>query len=73
MRRERSNPTLQATALINEAYLKLINQTDINWQNRSQFFGISAKIMRRILLNYAQDGNAQKRCGEQINLEYASY
>lgn len=74
LRRERANHTLQTTALINEAYLKLVNQPDVNWQNRAQFFGISAKIMRRILINYAREARAQKRGGEEakfINIDDA--
>ena len=73
MRRERVNHTLQTTALVNEAYLKLVNASSVNWQSRSQFFGISAKIMRRILINYARDLKAAKRGGELecINLDEA--
>src|SRR5215210_5560127 len=58
MRRENANHTLQTTALVNEAYLKLVDQTRVSWQNRAQFFGISAQIMRRILLNHARDRRA---------------
>lgn len=61
MRRENPQHTLQTTALINEAYLKLINQKSVQWQNRAHFFAISAKIMRRILLNHARDNAAGKR------------
>jgi RNA polymerase sigma factor (TIGR02999 family) len=73
MRRERGNHTLQTTALINEAYLKLVKAPHINWQNRAQFFGISAKIMRHILVNYARDSSAEKRGGraENINVDEA--
>ncbi len=74
MRREKPNHTLQTTALINEAYMKLIGATDVDWQNRSQFFGISAKIMRRILIHHARDAAAAKRGGgqvEHINLDDA--
>lgn len=74
MRRERANHTMQTTALINEAYLKLVDATGVNWQNRAQFFGISAKIMRRILINYARDSKAKKRGsgdGEYINIDDA--
>lgn len=71
MRRERDNHILQTTALINEAYLKLVNATDIEWQSRAHFFGVSAKIMRRILINHARDGKAGKRGGgaEHVQLE----
>lgn len=68
LRREKNNHTLQTTALINEAYLKLIKQSDISWQNRAHFFGISARIMRRILINYARDAHASKRGGKGLQL-----
>ena len=68
MRRENVNHTLQTTALVNEAYLKLVDQTRISWQNRAQFFGISAQIMRRILLNHARDRRAGKRGGNAPHL-----
>jgi RNA polymerase sigma factor (TIGR02999 family) len=74
MRRERSDHTLQTTALINEAYLKLVKASGVNWQNRAHFFGVSAKVMRRILINYARDAKADKRGGsaaEYINLDEA--
>ncbi len=61
MRRERGNHTLQTSALVNEAYVKLIDQRDVRWQNRSHFFALSAQIMRRILLSHARDRVAQKR------------
>lgn len=63
MRGENVNHTLQTTALVNEAYLKLVNQDKTDWKNRSHFFAISAKLMRRILLNHARDRKAQKRGG----------
>lgn len=63
MRRENPGHTLQTTALINEAYLKLIDKTQITWQNRAQFFGISAQIMRRILIDHAREKKADKRGG----------
>ena len=69
MRRENGNHTLQTTALVNEAYLRLIDQSRVNWQNRSHFFAISSKIMRRILLNYAREQHAGKRGGGAIHLE----
>lgn len=61
LRRERSNHTLQATALVNEAYLRLVNQRSVDWQNRAQFFGLAAQMMRRILVNYAEAHEAEKR------------
>src|ERR1044072_4441692 len=57
--RERSDHTLQTTALVHEAYLRLIDQRSVNWQNRAQFLGIAAQMMRRILINYAKDRHAQ--------------
>jgi RNA polymerase sigma-70 factor, ECF subfamily len=63
MRRERSDHTLQTTALVHEAYLKLIQQRDVNWQSRSHFFGIAAHLMRRILLDHARGHLRNKRGG----------
>ena len=73
MRRESSDHTLQATALVNEAYMRLIDQTRVNWQNRSHFFGVAAQVMRRILVDYARKNLAQKRGGnaETISLDDA--
>ena len=61
--RERPGHTLQTTALVHEAYLRLVDQRSVNWQNRAQFFGIAAQMMRRILINHAKDRNAKKRQG----------
>ena len=58
---ERPNHTLQATALVHEAYLRLIDQHSVNWQNRAHFFAIASEMMRRILVNYAESHNAKKR------------
>ena len=66
MRRERGDHTLCATELVNEAYLRLINQKNIQWQNRKQFFAISTQIMRRILVDYAKQRSAKKRGGDSI-------
>jgi RNA polymerase sigma factor (TIGR02999 family) len=63
LRRERQNHTLQPTALVNEAYLKLIDQKHARWQNRAQFFGVSAHLMRRILVDHARAHQAEKRGG----------
>lgn len=68
MRRENPDHTLQTTALVNEAYLKLIDQKKTRWQNRAHFFAIAAKIMRRILLNYARDQHRQKRGGGAVQV-----
>lgn len=69
--RERSDHTLQTTALVHEAYLKLIDQRSVNWENRAQFFAISAQAMRRILLDNARRHTAAKRGsgGQKISLD----
>lgn len=66
MQRMRPGHTLQTTALINETYLLLVKQNRATWQNRAHFFGIAAKMMRRILLNYIRDGRRIKRGGNAI-------
>ena len=63
LRRERVNHTLQPTALVNEAYLKLVDQRNARWQNRAQFYGVAAQLMRRILVDHARTHQAQKRGG----------
>lgn len=63
LRRERVDHTLQPTALVNEAYLRLVDQRSAKWQNRAQFFGISAQLMRRILVDHARQHAAAKRGG----------
>ena len=63
LRQERSNHTLQATALVHEAYLRLVDQRAVEWKNRSHFFGVAAQVMRRILLDYARSHQAVKRGG----------
>ncbi|HEY9286121.1 MAG TPA: sigma-70 family RNA polymerase sigma factor [Pyrinomonadaceae bacterium] len=68
MRRESPGHTLQTTALVNEAFLKLADQNRIHWQNRAQFFGVAAKIMRRILINHARDQNRLKRGGGAVHV-----
>jgi len=68
MRRERSDHTLQTTALVHEAYLKLIRQQVTNWQSRSHFFGIAAQLMRRILIDYARGHLREKRGGAKVVL-----
>ncbi len=74
MRRETNQITLQTSALVNEAYLKLIKQRDVKWENRAHFFALAARIMRRILLNHARDRVAQKRGGNSphVSLEEAN-
>src|SRR5437773_11438550 len=63
LRRERQNHTLQPTALVNEAYLKLVDQRNPKWQNRAQFYGVAAQLMRRILVDHARQHQAAKRGG----------
>jgi len=63
LRRERPNHTLQPTALVNEAYVRLIGHRRVSWVNRAQFFGVAAQIMRRILVDHARDRHAAKREG----------
>src|SRR6267142_1907161 len=65
LRRERRDHTLQPTALVNEAYLRLVDQRHTRWQNRAQFFGIAAQLMRRILVDHARAHYAAKRGGPQ--------
>jgi RNA polymerase sigma factor (TIGR02999 family) len=69
--RERAGHTLQPTALVNEVYLRLVKQDKMNWQNRAQFFGVAAQIMRRILVSHARARGAAKRGGaeERITLQ----
>lgn len=68
--RERSDHTLQATALVHEAYLRLIDQQKADWKNRSQFFGLAAQMMRRILVNHAEGYKAEKRgSGQKLQLD----
>jgi RNA polymerase sigma-70 factor, ECF subfamily len=64
MERERRGHTLQSTALVHEAYQRLINLKDVNWQNRAHFFAVSAQMMRRILVDYARSRRYNKRGGE---------
>lgn len=68
LNRERSNHTLQTTALVHEAYLRLIEQRFVNWQNRAHFFGMAANMMRRILVNYAVNRHREKRGGSEENV-----
>ena len=68
MSRERAGHTLQTTALVNEAYLRLVDQGNIRWENRAHFFGIAARLMREILVDHARSRLAAKRGGAQIRL-----
>ena len=70
LNRERQDHTLQATALVHEAYLRLIDQRKADWHNRSQFFGLAANMMRRILVNHAESHKAEKRgSGNKLQLD----
>lgn len=73
LRRERPNHTLQTTALIHEAYLKLVDQRDVEWKSRGHFFAIAAQAMRRILADHARNRHREKRGGrdEDLPLEAA--
>ena len=68
LRRERPGHTLQTTALVHEAYLRLVNQKQVNWQNRAHFFAIAAQLMRRIVIDHARAQNYAKRGGGALTL-----
>jgi RNA polymerase sigma factor (TIGR02999 family) len=74
MRQERHDHILQTTALINEAYLRLIDWKDVRWQNRAHFFGVAAQLMRRILVDFARASHQAKRGGamRQVSLDEAA-
>ena len=69
LRHERRDHTLQPTALVHEAYLRLVDQQNLNWQNRSHFYGVAARLMRQILVDYARRRRAGKRAGPEVPLE----
>lgn len=66
--RERGTHTLQPTALVHEAYLRLVDQTRVNWQNRAHFYGIAASMMRRVLIDHARAHVTEKRGGASLHL-----
>ena len=66
--KERGAHTLQPTALVHEAYLRLVDQRSVSWQNRAHFYGIAASMMRRVLIDHARAHAAEKRGGEAIRL-----
>jgi len=68
LRRERPGHTLQTTGLVHEAYLRLVDQRETDWQNRAQFFGVAAQMMRRVLIDHARSKQAAKRGGNQIRV-----
>ena len=68
LRRERADHTLNATGLVHEAYLRLVDQRVMNWENRAHFFGAASNAMRRILVDYARSKSAKKRKGQRVSL-----
>ena len=71
LRREQPGHTLQTTALIHEAYVRLVDQRNVQWQNRAQFFGMAAQMMRRILVDHARTKKRAKRGGSDIKISLA--
>ena len=71
MRRERAGHTLQTSALVNEAYLRLV-RGDVPWQNRAHFFGIAARLMRQILIDHAAERGVAKRGGDQLRVSLSA-
>jgi len=69
LRRERTDHTLQATALVHEAYLRMVDDGQASWKDRAHFYGVAARVMRRILVEHARAHNAAKRGGLQQKLE----
>ncbi len=68
---EKSEHTLQPTALVHEAYIRLVNWENVDWQNRAHFFAVAAQVMRKILIDHARRKNARKRGGQRILLDEA--
>jgi len=68
LRRERREHTLEPTALVHEAYLRLVNQDRTDWQNRAQFFAVASQMMRRILIDHARGGRMAKRSGRWVRV-----
>lgn len=68
MRRQKPDHTLQTTALVNEAFLRLVDSNRVNWQDRNHFFAISAQLMRRILVDFARKKNSLKRGGDGVHV-----
>jgi RNA polymerase sigma-70 factor (ECF subfamily) len=73
MRGERASHTLQATALVNEAYLRLVDQTRVDWRNRAHFFGVAAHLMRRVLVDHARERLAAKRGGPRARVDLEKF
>ena len=68
LRKERQSHTLQPTALVHEAYLRLVDQTSPNWQSRAHFYGVAARLMRQILVDHARERRARKRAGSRVRV-----
>jgi RNA polymerase sigma factor (TIGR02999 family) len=68
LNKERPDHTLQPTALVHEAYLRLVDQTRADWQNRAQFFGVAAQVMRRVLVDHARARDADRRGGQVLRV-----
>src|SRR5215468_2992939 len=71
LRKERKSHTLQPTALVHEAYLRLVNQSNPRWEDRSHFYGVAARLMRQILVENARRKKATKRAAHTVSLDYA--
>lgn len=71
MQNERSDHTLQATALVHEAYMRLVDWKNVSWQNRAQFFSVAAQVMRKVLIDHARARNSQKRSAQKLVLDEA--
>jgi RNA polymerase sigma factor (TIGR02999 family) len=72
LRRESPDHTMQPTALVHEAYLKLVDQRKVNWKGRAQFFGVAARMMRNLLVDYAREQKALKRGGNHYRVSLTS-
>jgi RNA polymerase sigma factor (TIGR02999 family) len=68
LRKERQGHTLEPTALVHEAYLRLVDQNNPDWQNRSHFYGVAARLMRQILVDHARQKQARKRAGSKVRV-----
>lgn len=71
MQNERNDHTLQATALVHEAYMRLVDWKNVSWHNRAQFFSVAAEVMRKVLIDHARARHAQKRSGHKLILDDA--
>jgi len=71
MRKERKNHTLQTTAVVNEAYVRLVGTEAANWKDRNHFFAVASRVMRQFLIDYARSHKAEKRSGQKVGLDTA--